>query len=187
MHNDTFPTPDVWLEHRVSYGETDAMGFVYHAEYLHIFERSRGAYLRSLGSDRGLVPLPAPGEIRRPDCCPRGHFRAGARVIDLYLPALRRFADPPPCRRHHAPRLHQRRRKAHAPAGMAQPKAQVIRRMRIPPARAYKPFGIKTSGHAPLKPGKTLFQRIFMHAIPYSCLWPSLPFSAGALSQGGRA
>ena len=55
MHNDTFPTPDVWLEHRVSYGETDAMGFVYHAEYLHIFERSRGAYLRSLGIDYNAV------------------------------------------------------------------------------------------------------------------------------------
>ena len=47
MHE--FPSPDVWLPHRVSYGETDAMGFVYNAEYLHYFERSRSEYIRSRG------------------------------------------------------------------------------------------------------------------------------------------
>ena len=33
------PEPSCWLEHRVSYGETDAMGVVYYANYLHFFER----------------------------------------------------------------------------------------------------------------------------------------------------
>ena len=47
MHE--FPRPDHWLAHRVSYGETDAMGVVYNAEYLHLFERSRNEYLRQTG------------------------------------------------------------------------------------------------------------------------------------------
>lgn len=41
--------PIILYTHRVSYGETDAMGVLYHAEYLHIFERSRGEYSRALG------------------------------------------------------------------------------------------------------------------------------------------
>ena len=32
MHD--FATPETWLAHRVSYGETDAMKVVYYAEYL---------------------------------------------------------------------------------------------------------------------------------------------------------
>jgi acyl-CoA thioester hydrolase len=44
-----FPEPDAWLEHRVSYGETDAMGVLYYAEYLHIFERSRSLFIRQRG------------------------------------------------------------------------------------------------------------------------------------------
>ena len=47
MHD--FPSPDVWMPHRVSYGETDTMGYLYYAEYLHLFERSRGEYIRRLG------------------------------------------------------------------------------------------------------------------------------------------
>lgn len=43
-----FPTPDIWLPHRVSYGETDTMGFVYYAEYLHFFERARSEYIREI-------------------------------------------------------------------------------------------------------------------------------------------
>lgn len=38
-----------WLKHRVSYGETDAMGVVYYANYLHLFERGRSELIRSLG------------------------------------------------------------------------------------------------------------------------------------------
>ena len=45
----SFPNPEHWLAHRVSYGETDTMGVVYHAEYLHLFERGRNAYLRQAG------------------------------------------------------------------------------------------------------------------------------------------
>lgn len=46
---DTFPTPETWLTHRVSYGETDAMSVMYYAEYLHLFERSRSEYIREHG------------------------------------------------------------------------------------------------------------------------------------------
>ena len=42
-----FPRPSAWLAHRVSYGETDAMGVLYHSEYIHIFERSRGEFSRA--------------------------------------------------------------------------------------------------------------------------------------------
>ena len=41
---------DFWFTHRVSYGETDSMGVLYYAEYLHIFERARNQFIR----DRGL-------------------------------------------------------------------------------------------------------------------------------------
>ena len=47
MHD--FPSPDVWVPHRVSYGETDTMSFVYYAEYLHYFERARSAFIRQSG------------------------------------------------------------------------------------------------------------------------------------------
>ena len=38
MHDD-FPSPAIWFTHRISYGETDTMGVLYYAEYLHIFEQ----------------------------------------------------------------------------------------------------------------------------------------------------
>ncbi len=47
--NKEFPTPHSWLVHSVSYGETDAMGVVYYAEYLHFFERSRSLFIRERG------------------------------------------------------------------------------------------------------------------------------------------
>ncbi len=47
--NNEFPTPHSWLSHSVSYGETDAMGVVYYAEYLHFFERSRSLFIRERG------------------------------------------------------------------------------------------------------------------------------------------
>ena len=46
---DNFPTPHIWIGHRIAYGETDAMGIVYYAEYLQIFERARDAYIRESG------------------------------------------------------------------------------------------------------------------------------------------
>ena len=71
---------EVWMQHRVSYGETDSMGVLYHAEYLHIFERGRGAFIRSFGVSykdieaRGLY-LP----VRDARC----RYRAPARYDDL--------------------------------------------------------------------------------------------------------
>lgn len=44
-----FPEHDDWLVLHVSYGETDAMGVVYYAEYLHWFERGRGKLIRERG------------------------------------------------------------------------------------------------------------------------------------------
>ena len=51
----TFPEPSCWLEHRVSYGETDAMGVVYYANYLHLFERGRSELIRRLGFSYAVV------------------------------------------------------------------------------------------------------------------------------------
>lgn len=51
----TFPTPEAWLEHRVSYGETDAMKVVYYAEYLHYFERARSLFIRERGMSYATV------------------------------------------------------------------------------------------------------------------------------------
>lgn len=55
-----FPTISTWCEHRVSYGETDAMGVVYYGNYLHYFERGRSHFIRQWGvsyrefEERGL-------------------------------------------------------------------------------------------------------------------------------------
>lgn len=71
---------DVWHAHRVSYGETDTMGVLYYAEYLHIFERARGTLIRLRGmsyrtvEERGIY-LP----VREASC----RYRAPARYDDL--------------------------------------------------------------------------------------------------------
>lgn len=44
-----FITPCAWLAHRVSYGETDTMGYLYYGEYFHLFERSRSHFIREAG------------------------------------------------------------------------------------------------------------------------------------------
>lgn len=44
-----FPDKSSWYSHFVSYGETDTMGVLYYAEYLHIFERARSFYIREHG------------------------------------------------------------------------------------------------------------------------------------------
>ena len=81
MH-DQFPTPDIWMPHRVSYGETDTMGVLYYAEYLHLFERARSEYIRRCGMSyaevekRGLI-LP----VREAQC----RYRSSARYDDLVL------------------------------------------------------------------------------------------------------
>ena len=49
------PFAEGWLPHYVSYGETDAMGVVYYAEYIHFFERARGAICREAGIGYGKI------------------------------------------------------------------------------------------------------------------------------------
>ncbi|WP_319780188.1 thioesterase family protein [Maridesulfovibrio sp.] len=77
--NNQFPTPHSWLEHSVSYGETDAMGVVYYAEYLHFFERSRSLFIRERGmsyaevEERGIY-LP----VREANC----RYRVPAQYDD---------------------------------------------------------------------------------------------------------
>ena len=76
----TFPAPWIWLGHRIAYGETDTMGIVYYAEYLHIFERARDAYIRLSGfsynvvEERGIY-LP----VREVQC----RYRSPARFDDV--------------------------------------------------------------------------------------------------------
>lgn len=78
MHD--FPVPYTWLAHRVSYGETDGMGILYHAEYLHLFERSRNEFIRERGMsyadvERRGIFLP----VREAQC----RYRRSARYDDL--------------------------------------------------------------------------------------------------------
>ena len=77
---ETKEAPGIWMEHRVSYGETDTISVLYYAEYLHIFERGRSAYIRAFGisyrevEKRGLF-LP----VREARC----RYRSPARYDDL--------------------------------------------------------------------------------------------------------
>jgi acyl-CoA thioester hydrolase len=79
MTKKDFPTPNTWLQHYVSYGETDAMGVLYNAEYLHIFERARSKHCREMGlsykaiEERGVF-LP----LRQAHC----RYRSPARYDD---------------------------------------------------------------------------------------------------------
>ena len=71
---------EVWLAHRVSYGETDAMGVVYHAEYIHFFERSRGELCRVNGL--GYNDVESAGfmlPVKEVEC----RYRIPARYDDL--------------------------------------------------------------------------------------------------------
>lgn len=78
MHE--FPTPETWLAHRVSYGETDCMGVMYYAEYLHLFERGRSEFIRERGisyaevEKKGVI-IP----VREVEC----HYRSPCRYDDL--------------------------------------------------------------------------------------------------------
>jgi acyl-CoA thioester hydrolase len=55
MMKENFPKDDLWRQHRVSYGETDAMGMVYYANYLHLFERVRSEFIRARGMSYSQV------------------------------------------------------------------------------------------------------------------------------------
>lgn len=77
--NAPFPSPESWYGHYVSYGETDAMKILYYAEYLHLFERARGFFLRERGMSYAEVErrgffLP----IREAGC----RYRSPARYDD---------------------------------------------------------------------------------------------------------
>lgn len=54
-------TRECWYRHFVSYGETDTMGVLYYAEYLHIYERARSFFIREHGmsyakvEERGII------------------------------------------------------------------------------------------------------------------------------------
>jgi acyl-CoA thioester hydrolase len=71
---------EILYRHRVSYGETDCMGVLYYAEYLHIFERARTAFTHARGlsyrevEQRGIY-LP----VREAVC----RYRSPARYDDL--------------------------------------------------------------------------------------------------------
>ena len=69
-------------EVRVRYGDTDAMGVVYYANYLGFFEAGRVEYLRAVGADyRQLEDNGAVAAVTRADV----RYHAPARFDDLLL------------------------------------------------------------------------------------------------------
>ncbi len=92
-----FPEPSCWLTHRVSYGETDAMGVVYYANYLHLFERGRSELIRGLGfsyatvEERGIY-LPVREAIGRikytPEDAMAARYEEVARQMDSEISSL---------------------------------------------------------------------------------------------------
>lgn len=54
-------TKECVYRHFVSYGETDTMGVLYYAEYLHVYERARSFFIREHGmsyaevEERGII------------------------------------------------------------------------------------------------------------------------------------
>ena len=96
-HKTDFPDSISWYTHFVSYGETDMMGVLYYAEYLHLFERSRALYIRERGMSyaevekRGVI-LP----VREAQCRYRApiHFDEEIQIkvgIDQWKRASMRF------------------------------------------------------------------------------------------------
>jgi acyl-CoA thioester hydrolase len=53
--NAQMPQPETRWSHRVYYGETDAMGVVYYANYLHWFEQARNQLLLDCGSSYSRI------------------------------------------------------------------------------------------------------------------------------------
>ncbi|MGL1862244.1 MAG: acyl-CoA thioesterase [Pseudodesulfovibrio sp.] len=74
-----FPASESWYHHFVSYGETDTMGVLYYAEYLHVYERARSLFIRERGMSyaevekRGII-LP----VREAQC----RYRVPVRFDD---------------------------------------------------------------------------------------------------------
>ena len=79
------------LRQRVYYEDTDFSGFVYHARYLHFFERGRTDYIRLLGVSQGALHAGAdPADavafvVRRMEI----DFRSPARMDDVLTIATR--------------------------------------------------------------------------------------------------
>jgi len=73
------------LKQRVYYEDTDFSGFVYHARYLHFFERGRTDFIRLLGVSQGVLHAGTdPAEavafvVRRMEI----DFRSPARMDDV--------------------------------------------------------------------------------------------------------
>ncbi|MEZ6015833.1 MAG: thioesterase family protein [Planctomycetota bacterium] len=73
------PAPAFTLRVRVRYGETDQMGVVHHAAYLHYLEDARTAWLRALGLPYSAIEARGIGlPVRRADL----RYRAPARYED---------------------------------------------------------------------------------------------------------
>lgn len=51
----SLPQPEAIWSHRVYYGETDAMGVVYYANYLHWFEQARNQLILDRGSSYSRI------------------------------------------------------------------------------------------------------------------------------------
>jgi len=78
---DEFTSDERWVvvRHRVLYGDTDAMGIVYYANYLRFFEMGRNEYLRvRCGSYREMEAY----GIRLPVIEVSARYRASARFDD---------------------------------------------------------------------------------------------------------
>lgn len=75
-----FPSSEIWLAHRVCYGETDCMGVVYYAQYLVFFERARSEYIRAKGISYSVVEQRGVYLPVRDAAC---RYRSPARYDDL--------------------------------------------------------------------------------------------------------
>ena len=78
------------LRQRVYFEDTDFSGLVYHARYLHFFERGRSDFLRLLGNDHqallaGADGAPAAFVVRRMKL----DFRKPARIDDVLEVTIR--------------------------------------------------------------------------------------------------
>lgn len=68
------------IEYRVIYGDTDAMGMVYYANYLRFYELGRSEYMRFLGFPYAQM---AAGCIECPAVSVHLNYRRSARFDDL--------------------------------------------------------------------------------------------------------
>lgn len=79
-------SPEIWFSHRVSYGETDKMGYLYYGEYLHIFERGRNEFIRKLGMSYAKIEA---NGLRLPVCNASCRYRRPAHYDELLNLSIR--------------------------------------------------------------------------------------------------